>query len=289
MVMGAMYLLLRPSPCSRFNSFPCLTMMLTLTGQNNLLIPYVCSPSLSLSVQQICWENRFRGGNKLNRCNVTVDGTDFRIADPTPVKKVWYSQKFNGPGLRYEIACSLYNGDIVWINGPYAPRHSPDISIFRYKLKKMLLPGEQVVCDKGYRGDRACCTPYDAKNRLHFKAMSMARVRHETVNRCLKKWRVLKDVFRHHRSKHHIAFRAVAVLTQIAFENGYKPFQLVDFPYEDPIFGYPHPSGGPAFVNNTTVTRKKTKRVQFAAITTVRRYDRSHPAMLIHPVDSIII
>jgi hypothetical protein len=118
----------------------------------------------------------------------------------------------------------------------------------------------------------------------------MARVRHETVNRCLKRWRVLKDIFRHHRSKHDIVFRAVAVLTQIAFENGYPPFQLVDFPYEDPIFGYPHPSGGPAFVNNTTiVTRKKRKKVQFAAITTVREFDTSHPAVLVHPVNKLII
>lgn len=52
---------------------------------------------------QINWQNRFRGGDALHRCLTTVDGTDFRIGNPTPFKKVWYTKKFNGPGLRYEL------------------------------------------------------------------------------------------------------------------------------------------------------------------------------------------
>ena len=76
----------------------------------------------------------------MNKCLVTVDGTDFRIAEPVPFSRVWYTQKFAGPGLRYELAVSLFNGDIVWYNGPFAPGTNHDITIFRWKLKSKLAP-----------------------------------------------------------------------------------------------------------------------------------------------------
>lgn len=131
----------------------------------------------------------------------------------------------------------------------------------------MLSASEQVLCDKGYKGDLKCCTPFKSKSKYHCKAMSVARARHETVNRCLKRWSSLKQVFRHHREKHHIIFRAVAVLTQLLFDSGYKPFQLVDWDYKDPIFGYEHPSGGPPILNNSRIVPEdelRTYNVRFA-------------------------
>ena len=35
---------------------------------------------------------------------ISLDGTDFRIPEPTVFDPKWFSHKFNGPGLRYEIA-----------------------------------------------------------------------------------------------------------------------------------------------------------------------------------------
>ncbi len=81
-----------------------------------------------------------------------------------PFGKVWYTKKFIGPGLRYELVCSIATGDIVAFNGPFAPRPNPDITIFRHRLRGMLGPGEMTICDKGYKGDTKCCTPYEAKN-----------------------------------------------------------------------------------------------------------------------------
>ncbi len=189
------------------------------------------------------WTNRFKGHNgTIQRCYVTVDGTDFRIGDPVPFSKSWWTPKFNGPGIRYELACSIHNGDIVWFNGPFAPRNQ-DITIFRYKLKGMLEPWEQVVADKGYR-DLKACNPYKIKSRHHERAMSVARARHETVNKMLKKWGALKCCFHHHRSKHHLVFCAVVVLTQLSMDTGYsRPFQLNDFRCEDPVFGFDSPNG----------------------------------------------
>ena len=41
---------------------------------------------------------------------ITVDGTDFKIKEPTPFSPTWYSQKHNGPGLRYEVGICIHTG-----------------------------------------------------------------------------------------------------------------------------------------------------------------------------------
>jgi hypothetical protein len=88
--------------------------------------------------QQIRWENCFRGGNKHNAALTTVDGTDFWIRDSVPRSSVWWTPKFNGPAHRYELACSLYNGDICWYCGPFAPRTNPDIRPVKMKSTRRL-------------------------------------------------------------------------------------------------------------------------------------------------------
>jgi len=182
---------------------------------------------------QIIWKNRLVG-DASNRCLVTVDGTDFRIQEPSPFNRKWYSSKFNGPGVRYEVGICIQSGDIVWIHGPFPCGLMPDIRIFRIKLKDLLLPGEQVIADKGYRGDPKTCTPFEAKNECHKKAMSRARARHETINGRFKRWGCLKQVWRHNRTKHYLVFKAVATITQLEMENGRPPFQVTT--YEDPAF-----------------------------------------------------
>jgi hypothetical protein len=43
----------------------------------------------------------------------SVDGRDFQIFEPEPFDSKWFSQKFKGPGLGYEIDLSLEGCDIV--------------------------------------------------------------------------------------------------------------------------------------------------------------------------------
>jgi hypothetical protein len=62
---------------------------------------------------------------------------------------------------------------------------------------------------------------------------SLVRRRHETFNKHFKQWGILKQVFRGDISKHNQVFRFVAIVTQIAIENG-EPLFGVD--YEDPDF-----------------------------------------------------
>jgi hypothetical protein len=117
---------------------------------------------------------------------VTVDGTDFRIQEPTPFSTKWYSHKFGAAGLRYEVAVCIQTGDIVWIHGPFPCGAWPDIKIFRNRLKQALAHGEKVEADNGYRGERGTVrTADDYVSQVDKKAKQRARARHETVNRRL--------------------------------------------------------------------------------------------------------
>ena len=50
-----------------------------------------------------------------------VDGTDFRIEEPSPFLSSWYSHKFHGPGLRYEVVVAIDSRDILTVNGLFRP------------------------------------------------------------------------------------------------------------------------------------------------------------------------
>jgi hypothetical protein len=67
---------------------------------------------------------------------VTVDGTDFRINEPTDFSTKWFSHKFKGPGLRYEVAISK-RGDIIHIQGPYPCGKWPDIKNARGRARRL--------------------------------------------------------------------------------------------------------------------------------------------------------
>jgi DDE superfamily endonuclease len=151
---------------------------------------------------------------------MTVDGTDFRIEQPTPFATRWFSHKFKGPGLRYEVAMSINGGDVVWTNGPFPCGSWPDITIFREGLMDKLLPMEMVEADKGYRGQPdKIRTPDDFQSREEKKRKKRASSRHETVNRRFKQFNILKKHFRHDLQDHQKVFRSVVVLTQLSIRN----------------------------------------------------------------------
>lgn len=183
-----------------------------------------------LYLPQIRFDKRFQG-DLGNDCVLSVDGTDFRIQQPKIWSKGWFSHKFNGPGLRYEVGVSILNGDICWINGPYEPGDWPDIKIFRNSLMSHLDNNERVEADDGYVGE----APQHVKCPMSFtnpedtlKIQSRVRARHETVNKRFKQWGCLQQVFRHDLHRHADVFRACAVITQIALELG-EPLFEVDY------------------------------------------------------------
>ena len=165
---------------------------------------------------------------------MTVDGTHFRIQEPTPFDKKWFSHKFNGAGLAYEIGIAISTGDIVWFNGPFRAG-LPDINIFRSKLKKNLSLGEKVVADRGYKGDSRVIAPDDNKGYDHKRAMRKLRARHETVNSRFKNWGCLDQTYCNDLKKHHLIFKAVVTLLQVDVSTGNISFQLYSYNYNYPL------------------------------------------------------
>lgn len=158
-------------------------------------------------------------------CQVTVDDTDFCILEPSPFSSMWYSHKFKGPGLWYEVAISILGGDIVHINRPYACGIWPDIGIFCQLLINKLLPGEMVAADSGYCGEPTKIRlPIDNQSRAEHRMKALARARHETVNKRFKQFNCLNNVYCHNLKKHQWIFEAVVVITQLNLTHGEAAF-----------------------------------------------------------------
>lgn len=142
---------------------------------------------------------------------------------------MWYSHKFNGPGMRYEVGICIATGWIVWIHGPFPCGAWPDLRIARDALIYSLDEYEYYLGDGGYSdGNQYSETP----NGLHdFDQRQKATVhaRHETVNKRFKQWGALRDVYRHKHQNHSAVFRAIANITQLAISNGSEPLFTVEY------------------------------------------------------------
>lgn len=173
---------------------------------------------------------------------MTVDGADFPIWEPRPYCKVgnaiWYSPKFKGAGLRYELGVCIQTGNIVWINGPYPCGWGPDIKIFNQMLRHLLLPFEKIMADQNYRFGLKCYTRCDVKKYLDrennvktekYMAISRALARHETINGRMKEFSILRKVYRCDRANHFFVFSAIAALTQIEMIKERPVFEATEY------------------------------------------------------------
>ena len=73
--------------------------------------------------------NQFEGSVIGQHCFISLDGTDFHIQEPSPFNPMWYSHKFEGLGVWYEVGICLQMGWIVWWYGTFPYRMDPDVSI----------------------------------------------------------------------------------------------------------------------------------------------------------------
>jgi DDE superfamily endonuclease len=163
-----------------------------------------------------------------SQCLLSVDGTDCPIREPSEFSGRWYSHKFKGAGLRYEVAICIQTGWVVWANGPYPCGAFPDIRIFRDRLQEELLPGEMVVADRGYRDGRTFCnTPTGYRNPSETEKANV-RSRHEHINGRIKKFKIMSTRFRACREKHWMAFHTIINVLQIEIEEG-KPLMQVQY------------------------------------------------------------
>lgn len=152
-----------------------------------------------------------------------MDGVDFRIKEPYPFDPKWYSHKFHGPGMRYEIGLNIRTGGIVWSHGGYPCGLYPDLKLAREAYTLSVNPGEKTVADSIYSDP----VYFIRKTSLNIKLHDRIMARHETVNKRMKQFKILKNPFRNALEKHPIVFLAVANLTQLMIENGSPLFSAL--------------------------------------------------------------
>ena len=149
-----------------------------------------------------------------NPCKISMDGTDCPIQEPQPFNPKYFSHKFNGAGVKYEIGVCIKTGWVCWFNGPF-PCGNPDITIARLGVVEYLEPNEKILADGGYQD---AGNKFDTPTGLHNvgqRMRSLCRARHETINGRIKKFAVTSTKFRHHLQKHQVCFHAIMVMTQI--------------------------------------------------------------------------
>lgn len=171
---------------------------------------------------QIIWENRFDSSVVGQTCFCSIDGIDFKIEEPTPFSAQWFSHKFRAAGLRYEVGLNIRTGHIVWSFGGYPCGAYTDLKLARESYVFSVNRGEKTLADKIYKDATFFILPNDDNKDIHSRIMS----RHETVNKRLRQFNILKNTFRHDISKHPIVFHSVVNLTQLIIQNGQPLFNV---------------------------------------------------------------
>lgn len=151
---------------------------------------------------------------------VTLDGTDFKIMEPTVFSPKWFSHKFHGPGVRYEVGLSIGSADIVWASGGFPCGEWPDFAIAK-NLYLYYAKDEVTLADKGYRFKHYFKQP--SNNSEH-----SLLARHETLNGRLKHFEILNQRFRNDLKKHPPVFHACVNIIQICIQNGERLFEIFE-------------------------------------------------------------
>jgi DDE superfamily endonuclease len=160
----------------------------------------------------------------------SVDGVHFCINEPqTEPSSKWCSHKHKSARLAYEIGISIYNNQVVWINGPFkAAKHNKTI-FCEDGIADCLLAGKKAIADRGYRGEKCAeklsiCNQQDSKGLHHFKMI--ARACHENCNIRIKQFRILAQHFCHVYKCHKDVMEAVCILVQYDMEDNHPLFAV---------------------------------------------------------------
>lgn len=167
---------------------------------------------------------------------LTVDGIHCRVPEQhrNPDAR-WKSFKNGKPGVSYELAISIHESKLVWINGPFKAG-TRDIDMFNAPagLGSKIPAGKKVLVDQGYPGvpDKVVQKVRDVDSPEVYDFKNRALARHETFNGRLKNYQVLFDMFRHRGPNsqfmpfHKTVFEACCVLVQYECDNGHPLFQV---------------------------------------------------------------
>lgn len=172
-------------------------------------------------VLQIVWPD-----NWATNFIISVDGVHCRfheVKHKTLSKDPkYFTYKFNGPGLAYELALDLFDSKLVWLKGPLPAGEKNDLGIYQSELKQKIPEGKKAITDGGYNDhkDSKLAQPnsHDPDELRTFKAR--ARMRQEAFHARIKRFDCLQNPFRHGMEQHGVCFLAVCILCAYELEFG---------------------------------------------------------------------
>jgi hypothetical protein len=162
----------------------------------------------------------------------TVDGVHFKVYKmrQTPNKNMKGS-KLGGAAVGYELAISVWNGKLVWINGPF-PAGETDIIVYKKPggLQSKVPEGKRIIGDKIYVSQPEVSGRNPAHSKKLGKFIERSKARHETFNDRLKSFNILSTCFRSKTrdrlTKHKSVLTAICVALQYDIENGNPLFDI---------------------------------------------------------------
>lgn len=135
---------------------------------------------------------------------------------------LYYSVKKSRHTLKYEIACSMVDSTIIWINGPF-PGSTHDLTIARAAFIRRLGIQEKALADKAYVGDMHFIPPYRPARtnaeRVWNRQHHQVRQKIERLIKRVKQFCILKETWRHDLDLHHIVFTVCCNITNICLLN----------------------------------------------------------------------
>ena len=170
---------------------------------------------------------------------LTGDCADFHIDEPSPWNSKWYSEKFNGPGVKYLVAIAIYSNNICFADGPRYAGSGDESTFYKQTILTEIPEDEPIEVDSGPGGDMRLMGPECGSSRKKRKDKSIIRGRQETIFAMFKHFNVLDTHF-HHRytseakmmRQHKLCFDSVAVIIQIKLMLGknklFRPPDSVD-------------------------------------------------------------
>lgn len=96
----------------------------------------------------LSWKSRQHEVPFLN-CDISVDGTDRPILEPSPFRSICYSHIFKSAGIRYQLGISVGSWCIAWLNGGFPCCANLVLNTFRSEMKNCLLQNEKDITDDG--------------------------------------------------------------------------------------------------------------------------------------------
>lgn len=185
---------------------------------------------------KITWPEEFNRDDTVTLI-YTVDGKHCRVYEqphPEMTKdRKWYSHKFKGPGVTYEVALHIWKSKIIHISKGIRKASVHDKTMYTEPggLRSKTREGKMGIADGAYKAGEAeeplpIFRPNSHNRPLARKFSARARARQESHYGRIDNFKCMKETWRHGVDLHCVTFEAINVILQYQYDNGHPLFDV---------------------------------------------------------------